>query len=281
MASAATTILTLSRQCLVAGSQVFYNRGMSTDEQLSDTEAKQQAYYDEIAETYDEHYGSKHNLIYRKRIFDRLLGGRDLKGAKVLDAMCGGGQNSAYFIERDCDVTGIDISAKQCEHYERRFPKSRVICGSALDTGLPDDSFDLVFTDSLHHLHPHVDAGVSELHRVLRPGGHLVAWEPAAKSLADHARKLWYKLDKKYFEDNEASIDIARLAVDHADKFEIEKALYGGNMAYMFVVLSMAFRIPVQWVDVYAPRMLWLEDAITPLQSRLTSLWVLASLRKI
>lgn len=244
------------------------------------SERKQQAYYDSIAETYDEHYGSDHNLDYRERIFDRFFGDRDLGGVEVLDAMCGGGQNSAYFFGRGADVTGVDISEKQCEHYRRRFPRSRVICRSALDTGLADASFDLVFTDSLHHLHPAVDDGVRELHRVLRPGGSLVVWEPAAGSVFDHARRLWYRLDRTYFEDNEASIDIARLARDHGDRLVLRRAEYGGNVAYLLVGLSMALRIPVSWVGRYAPAAFGVERALAPLQGRRSALWVLAELTR-
>jgi ubiquinone/menaquinone biosynthesis C-methylase UbiE len=247
---------------------------------VSASEAKQQAYYDDIAATYDVHYGSDNNIAYRARVYDQLLGTWKLRGMRVLDAMCGGGQNSAYFIGKGADVTGIDISSKQCEHYQRRFPDSQVICGSALDTGLADASIDLVFTDSLHHLHPHVDRGVREFARVLKPGGHMLVWEPAAKSIIDRARKLWYRLDRKYFEDNEASIDINRLARDHAKLLNLENALYGGNIAYLFVVLSMALRIPVGLVDRYASAAFWLEDKLTPLQGESTSMWVLALLRK-
>ena len=252
----------------------------SPREPIGESESKQRAYYDSIADTYDDHYGSDQNLIYRTRVFDRVLGATQLRGRKVLDAMCGGGQNSTYFVGRGADVTGIDISAKQCEHYKRRFPDNEIICGSALDTGLPDASFDLVFTDSLHHLHPSVDDGVRELSRVLRPGGLLVAWEPSAGSVFDYARKLWYRLDRRYFEDNEASIDVRRLASDHADRLRLERAVFGGNLAYVFVGLSMAMRIPIKWLDYYAEPLFRVEDVLTAFQRRLTALWVMALFEK-
>lgn len=258
-----------------------YNLVMAPEDNLSETEAKQRAYYDSISETYDQHYGSEHNIAYREQILQDIFADESLQGAKVLDAMCGGGQNSAFFISRGCQVTGVDISENQCEHYIKRFPGASVLCASALETGLEDNSFDFVFTDSLHHLHPHVKQGVAEFHRVLRPGGALVVWEPSAGSVVDHARKLWYRLDKEYFEDNEASIDIARLAAEHSGQFELEDAIYGGNLGYVFVVLSMAMRIPVRWVDRYAPALLRAERALTPFQRRVNSLWVLARLRKV
>lgn len=244
------------------------------------SERKQAAYYDEIAATYDEHHGSRHNLAYRARVFDKLFAGRSLDGVRVLDALCGGGQNSVYFAARGARVTGVDISEKQVEHYRRRFPGGAAHCRSALDTGLPDASYDLVITDSMHHLHPHVDAGVRELARVLRPGGSLVVWEPSAGSALDHARRLWYRLDPTYFEDNEASIDVDRLARDHADLLRLERAVYGGNLGYLLVSMSMVLRIPLRVVDLYAEPMLKIDDALSRVQRKLTSLWVLAELVK-
>jgi SAM-dependent methyltransferase len=246
----------------------------------SASESKQRAYYDRIAGTYDEHHGSDHGLAYRARVFDRLFAGRALEGVRVLDALCGGGQSSAYFAARGAQVTGVDISAEQCEHYRRRFPGGIALCRSALDTGLADASFDLVITDSLHHLHPDVDAGVAELTRVLRPGGSLVIWEPAGGSLLDHARRLWYRLDPRFFADNEAAIDVDRLGRDQVERLRIERVEYGGNVGYLLVAMSMAMRIPVGWVGVYARPVLRVEEALSRFQGKLTSLWVLAELVK-
>ena len=42
----------------------------------------------------------------------------------------------------------------------------------------------------------------------------------------------------------------------------------------------MAMRIPVRWVDHYARALFRVEKVATPLQNRLTALWVLAQLEK-
>ena len=247
---------------------------------LSDSEARQKAYYNEIAATYDQHYGSDEGLAYRTTVFDRVMAGQDMSGWNALDAMCGGGQNSVYFAERGCQVTGVDISEGQCDFYRQRFPDSEVYCRSALDTGLDDESFDLVFTDSLHHLPPHVNRGVAEFHRLLRPGGLFLAWEPSARSVFDYARKLWYRLDPTYFEDNEQAIDVDQLVDDNRHLFDLRDVVFGGNVAYASVALSMAMRIPLRLVDLYARPMQWVENVITPLQSRHTALWAVILLQK-
>ncbi len=251
-----------------------------TTSQLSESEKKQRAYYDSIATEYDEHYGSQEGLAYRARQFDRVMGSRDLRGLRALDAMCGGGQNSTYFAKRGCDITGIDISQGQTDFYRKRFPEAEVVCGSALDMPFEDESFDLVFTDSLHHLPPKVNGGMAEIHRVLRPGGLFLAWEPSAGSVFDYARKLWYRLDPTYFEENEEAIDVDELAADNRESFDLVDCVYGGNVAYASVALSMAMRIPVRVAESYAKRAQWIEDKLTPLQGRRTALWALILFEK-
>lgn len=247
---------------------------------MSEAEAKQRAYYNQIAAEYDDHYASEPAMRYRETLFDRIFEDQRLEGLRVLDAMAGGGQNSSYFYRRGGRMSAIDISESQVEHYKRRYPDAEVVCGSALSTPFPDGNFDLIVTDSMHHLHPRVSEGMDEFFRLLKPGGRLVIWEPSAGSVLDLIRKAWYKLDRRYFEDNEESLDVEELHRDHSDQFDLTFKYYGGNLAYVFVVLSMALRIPVRAVKFYATPLLFLERLTSPLQTKLTSLWVLAEFKK-
>ena len=61
---------------------------------LSQTELKQKNYYNSIAKDYDVHYHSDYALKYRYKIYDEFLGDLDISNYKVLDAMCGGGENT-------------------------------------------------------------------------------------------------------------------------------------------------------------------------------------------
>src|SRR5438309_2280494 len=65
-------------------------------------EARQRAHYDRIAEAYDAHYSDKWSLLYRRLfLYEPLIAGIDLRGRKVLDAMCGSGQTAAYLLRRN------------------------------------------------------------------------------------------------------------------------------------------------------------------------------------
>lgn len=181
----------------------------------SETEDRQRSYYNEIAIEYDVHKGStNYAFSYRKMWLDQIFKGINLKNMKTLDAMCGGGQFTGYLVKMGTEVTGLDISEKCCRIYKARFPGCKIVCGSILQTPFENDTFDLVVTDSLHHLYPYVDECITEILRILKPNGYLLMWEPSSGSIFDIARKIWYKIDPKYFEQNEKSIDCDLLKKD-------------------------------------------------------------------
>jgi len=246
---------------------------------LDKTEKSQKEYYNKISSEYDVHYSDKYALLYRKWVFDRVLKNIDLEQRKVLDAMCGGGQGTSYFIEKKCKITAIDISDAQCEAYKNRYPNIEIVCSSILSSGLPDNSFDLILTDSLHHTHPHVNTCIKEFHRLLKKDGYLVLWEPTSGSIFDLIRKLWYKYDNKYFETNESSINLNKLITDNDRIFIPLKKFYGGNLAYVFVFLTMAMRIPSHLIKYYAIPLIFIEKILSLFQGKYNSLWFIALLR--
>ncbi|MCK6439728.1 MAG: class I SAM-dependent methyltransferase [Planctomycetes bacterium] len=250
------------------------------EQSLSDAEREQREYYNGIADTYDRHFHNPHAMRYRNMVYDGFFKSVDLRGKDVLDACCGGGENSSYLVARGAVVTGLDISERQCEIYHRRFPEHRVECCSILQTTFGDATFDIIVTESLHHLPPNLDRGVRELHRILKPGGMLVFWEPSAGSIFDALRKVWYRFDRMYFESNERSIDARAFTKQYEDLFSLESLRYGGNLAHLFVQSSMILRIPVRLVRWYAPMFLVLERWLGRLQGRMTACWVLCVLRK-
>lgn len=250
------------------------------DVNLSQSEETQKKYYDKVASAYDKHHFNQYALAYRYGLFDLILKDIDLKGLHILDAMCGGGQSAGYFINQQAKVTGIDISQQQCDRFRVRYPGVDVVCTSILDSDFDDSSYDLVVTDSLHHLYPNLDDGINEILRVLKPGGYFLFWEPTARSILDWFRKLWYKLDKTYFEENEKSIDLDNIMSMYGQQLELVRRKYGGNVAYLLVQESLLFRIPPGLIKYYATTLMTIEEFLTIFQTRFTSCWVLALLQK-
>lgn len=96
---------------------------------------------------------------------------------KVLDLGCGLGNNSFPLIEKGFDVAGLDISADAIGKFQKALNKIKV--SISLKVGpfekLPykDEEFDsIVCVQTLSHGRTkNIEKGVSEILRVLRPGG--------------------------------------------------------------------------------------------------------------
>ena len=248
---------------------------------LCASERQQQEHYDNIAADYEAHYSDEWSVEYRRKfIYEPMFEGLHLSGMKVLDAMCGSGQTTNYLLDRGADVTGLDISNEVVDTFQARWMDARVVNRSLLDSGLPDNEFDcVVVVGGLHHIHPNVKRAISEIHRVLKPGGHFCFMEPHSGSLPDIVRSVWYRFDR-FFSDNEASIDIARLQRDFGDRLKLRKVTYLGNIAFLLVLNSLIFRIPPGAKKFFAPALMKLEPVVNKLQSKLTSCFVVAQWQK-
>jgi len=243
--------------------------------QLDAAERQQQQHSDKIAADYEAHYSDEWSGEYRRRfIYEPMFAGLDLSGRNVLDAMCGSGQTTEYLLARGANVTGLDISNEVIEQFQTRWTNANAVNRSLLDSGLPDNAFDcVVVVGGLHHIHPNVKRAVTELHRVLKPGGHLCFMEPHSGSLPDLIRRIWYRCDR-FFSDNEASIDIERLQRDFHSHFELKRVQHLGNVAFLLVLNSLIFRLPPGAKKLLAPSLMKLEPLINKLQTKLTSCFV-------
>jgi len=250
--------------------------------QLGASERQQQRHYDTIAADYEAHYSDEWSVEYRRRfIYEPMFAGLNLAGLQVLDAMCGSGQTTSYLLARGASVTGLDISNEVIDTFQSRWAGANVVKRSLLDSGLPDNSFDCVaVVGGLHHIHPNVKAAVREIHRVLKPGGHFCFMEPHSGSLPDVVRKVWYRFDR-FFSDNEAAIDVSALQRDFRGSFELRKVNYLGNVAFLLVLNSLIFRIPPKSKKSFAPLLMKLEPWINKLQTKLTSCFAVTQWQKL
>jgi arsenite methyltransferase len=115
------------------------------------------------------------------------IGSLDLNGDEdVLDVGFGGGVGLALVLRRLTSgrAAGIDISEEMLQGARERFSKEmatkRLVVSRADVAAIPfaDGSFDRAYTVNTVFFWPDVPAGLSEIHRVLRPGGRLVIAAP-------------------------------------------------------------------------------------------------------
>lgn len=108
----------------------------------------------------------------------------DFTNLKVLDVGCGLGESSVYFAKRGAEVTAMDLSPQMVKLTETLAAHHGISLTGLAHAGetlpLPDDQFDFVYlANIIHHVHDR-DALLSEIRRVLKPGGMFFSWDPVA-----------------------------------------------------------------------------------------------------
>ena len=96
---------------------------------------------------------------------------QDGTGLRLLDAGCGTGHHIAQLRERGYEVAGVDASKEMLEHARINNPDSVILEADVDEIPLPDASFDIVLSiEVLRHL-PSSAKCISEMSRLLKPGG--------------------------------------------------------------------------------------------------------------
>jgi SAM-dependent methyltransferase len=117
----------------------------------------------------------------------------DLAGRPVLEVGLGYGTLGQYIVERGAVYHGLDIAPTPVAMMQHRLRllgsggEERVQQGSALEIAWPDATFDFVYSIGCLHHTGDLKRSVSEVHRVLRPGGTAVVMLYNGHS----ARRLW------------------------------------------------------------------------------------------
>src|SRR6266511_767709 len=210
-------------------------------------EGTQRQHYNRIAADYEAQYGDPDGLTYRERfLYEPMLAGLDLERRRVLEASSGSGHATSYLLtNKTALVTGLDISEQAIESFKRRWPQCQAICAPITESGLPDESFDcIVVVMGLHHLHPNLSDALREIHRLLRKGGSFCFTEPHRGSAFSSLRALWYRHDP-LFAENEEALDIEALKHEFENLFEFRMEQHVGSVAYLLVLNSMIFRVPL------------------------------------
>ena len=115
---------------------------------------------------------------YCIQLYDRVASRVDLTGADVLEIGSGRGGGSSYVKRylRPATVVGADLSleaVRLCNRH-RAFPGLMYVQGDAQALQFPDATFDAVLNVESSHCYPSMETFLSEVRRVLRPGGHFL-----------------------------------------------------------------------------------------------------------
>lgn len=118
-------------------------------------------------------------------LLDQILKACFEKNYKILDAGCGEGRNLIYFIKNGYKVWGIDKNADSIQmlkylvkSIDKAYPLDRFLTGNIDNLPYPDHEFDAIVSSAVLHFaenKKHFFSMVSEMDRVLKPGGILFA----------------------------------------------------------------------------------------------------------
>jgi ubiquinone/menaquinone biosynthesis C-methylase UbiE len=103
----------------------------------------------------------------------------DLEGKKLLDAGSGTGWFSAVAVKRKAVVTSLDVGPELLKQVAKKC-KSTLVVGSILDLPFKNNSFDYIVSSEVIEHVPDPKKAITELFRVLKPGGTIVLSTPNA-----------------------------------------------------------------------------------------------------
>lgn len=133
------------------------------------------------ADDYDRFFTAYDSWRYRqeKHIPDSLER-VDWQDRDVLELGLGQGSESEQIIRRGGRWSGLDLTSEAVERVRARvairgLPHGDIRQGSALAIPWEDDTFDIVFSHGVLHHIPDIQKAQTEIHRVLKPGGILIA----------------------------------------------------------------------------------------------------------
>jgi SAM-dependent methyltransferase len=112
----------------------------------------------------------------------------DWSGERVLEIGLGQGSESEQIIRRGARWSGLDLTQESVDRVGtrlaiRKLPYDDLRQGSALAIPWPNRTFDVVFSHGVLHHIPDIRTAQSEIHRILKPNGILVAMLYSRKSL--------------------------------------------------------------------------------------------------
>jgi SAM-dependent methyltransferase len=179
---------------------------------VSEQALRNRAHWDRQADEYQALHGPQLNvddLIWGSwSIPESEVGALgEVAGRDILELGCGAARWSIELARRGARPVGLDNSARQLEHARGLMAEASVdfplVHASAEDIPLPDESFDIAFSDhgALSWADPRVV--VPEVARVLRAGGRLAA-NVSSPLLAicydEEADRLDTRLHRSYFD---------------------------------------------------------------------------------
>jgi SAM-dependent methyltransferase len=135
-------------------------------------------HYERVAAVEDDHWWYTNTRTIMNDLLQPWLG----RDQRLLDAGCDPGGNGAW-LARHGQVVGTDSSNEALDYVRARRPMMQPALSTLTAVPFADESFDIVVDITVLCCIQDDRGAARELARALRPGGAVLLWEPAFKSL--------------------------------------------------------------------------------------------------
>jgi SAM-dependent methyltransferase len=113
--------------------------------------------------------------INKKRIMNIL---ESYVHGRILDAGCGSGFFSKFFLEKGCEVFALDYSKQALLMTRRLDQKINLIEASVFNTPFKNETFDFIFSDGLLEHYKNPEKILLEFKRIVKTGGIILTFVP-------------------------------------------------------------------------------------------------------
>ena len=166
---------------------------------------------------------------YPMQMYHYLAAKVEIKGKNVLEVGSGRGGGARYVAGsfQPASYTGMDIAQSAVDLASRihSLPNLRFIQGSAEDIPLVDNSIDVVLNVESCHAYGSVDKFLSEVRRILKPGGYLLLVDFRDVKNMDLLREQLHRSGMDVLEEEDIAPNVVKAmeAEDEAKKERIRK----------------------------------------------------------
>lgn len=164
--------------------------------------------YARIAAAEDEHWWYRNTRAVMRDLLGPALG----SDQRILDAGCGPGGNGAWLAAHG-QVVGADLSRDGLAFVRARRPETGPVCATLERLPFASASFDVVVAITVMYCVDDDRAALTELGRVVRPGGTVLVMEPAFEWLTRAHDKTVHSRRRYRRNDLAARVETAGLRV--------------------------------------------------------------------
>jgi ubiquinone/menaquinone biosynthesis C-methylase UbiE len=153
----------------------------------------------------------EYNRVYIQ-LYDHVASSVDLRNLIVLEVGCGRGGGADYITRylKPRKMVGLDLSKNVIEFCNEVYQVEGLEfkSGNAEALPFPDHSFDVVINVESSHCYGSMEAFLSEVKRVLRPGGYLLLTDFRSKEVVDLFKDQLYQSGLNVIQESDITLNI-------------------------------------------------------------------------